>query len=80
MSIIKFYANILEMLNFNPKMRFQKYSICGGWYNVFSANVSDFYQYFIYYKFKNLSLNISSEHGNLPALSNNKTYLFLSAL
>ena len=42
----KVYANVPEMLNFNPKTSIQKYPIFYSWYNFFNANVSDFYRYF----------------------------------
>ena len=43
----KSYFNVSEMLNFNPKTSNQKYPIFCSWYNVFIANVSDFYTHFI---------------------------------
>ena len=49
----KLYTNEPEMLTFNPKTRFQKYSVFCSRYDFFSANVSDFYRYFILLKIKN---------------------------
>jgi hypothetical protein len=49
------YAKVTEMFNFNLRMSIQKYSIFCSWYNIFSANVSDFYRYFMR-KIKNFDL------------------------
>ena len=43
----KLYVNVPEMLNFNLKKSIQKYLIFYSWYNLFNANVSDFYALFI---------------------------------
>jgi hypothetical protein len=42
----KLYVNIPEMFNFNPKTSIQKYPIFCSWYNVLTANVSDFFRCF----------------------------------
>ena len=42
----KLYANVLEILKFNPKTNIRKYPILCNRYKVFSASVSDFYSYF----------------------------------
>jgi hypothetical protein len=38
----KLYDNVQEMINFSLKTSIQKYPTFCSWYNVFSANVSDF--------------------------------------
>ena len=43
----KLYANAPWMPNYNPKTSIQKYLTFSSLYNFFSANVSDFYTYFI---------------------------------
>jgi hypothetical protein len=43
---IQIYDDVLGMLKSNPKMRLQKYLISSSRYNIFSANVLDFYSYF----------------------------------
>jgi hypothetical protein len=39
------YANVPEIIKFNPKPSIQKYPIFCSWYNYFNANVSEFYTY-----------------------------------
>ena len=41
------YANVPEIFKVNSKISIQKYPIFCNWYILFSANVSDFYTYFI---------------------------------
>ena len=40
------YVNAPEMLDFNPKTSIRKDPIFSSWYNIFCANVSDFYRHF----------------------------------
>ena len=40
------YANVPDMPNFNSKTSIWKYPIFCTWYNLFSANISDFYMHF----------------------------------
>ena len=50
------------MFNFNPKLSIQKYPIFCRWYNVFSANVSDFFHVFYYEKLDTLNSHISTKN------------------
>ena len=43
----KLHANVPEMFNLTPRTSIWKYPIFCSWYNLFNANISDFYRYFI---------------------------------